>query len=601
MVTVAVLAGLAAYSGYNANVKAASTALAAQAKRQSAEVHAEMDAALNSAIALANVLSAVKSPGNVQPLSREQVTGMLRQVASRMPNVLAVYTAWEPNSFDGKDSDYAGKPGYDATGRLLPYLARNSLGEVTLEPLTDLENQERGPTGVRKGEYYLCSKETLVPCVLDPYPYPIEGKEVLMTSLIAPIVLDGRFFGIAGIDIQLGTLQRQVDRANDGAEQRQVAILSTNGRIVAARNRPSLAGKTGIEYRSWLGESTLNSVLQTSDYVARQGDELVAITRMQLDGTRKPWAVAVLVPYRSVTAAARATALRQAATGILVGLIVVALTVFIVVRGIHSILLRAVGQLSRNAGQVSNFSAQVAAASQVLAQGASEQAATIEETSASATQIHSMAAKNADTARGASSLTEQSLIRIGDANERLTRLIAAMAGIQESSNQISKINRTIDEIAFQTNILALNAAVEAARAGEAGMGFAVVAGEVRALAQRSAEAARETSGLIEKSIASYQEGRAKVDQVAEAIQAITRESAAVRELVEGVTRGSEEQARAVEQVSQAIVQMEQVTQRTAAAAEQCASASQEMTAQVYEVNHTLESLESLVGSKGHLA
>jgi methyl-accepting chemotaxis protein/methyl-accepting chemotaxis protein-1 (serine sensor receptor) len=196
---------------------------------------------------------------------------------------------------------------------------------------------------------------------------------------------------------------------------------------------------------------------------------------------------------------------------------------------------------------------------------------------------------------------DQSLKKVGDANQRLERLVHAMKGIQESSNKISKINRTVDEIAFQTNILALNAAVEAARAGEAGLGFAVVADEVRTLAQRSALAAKETASLIEESITRSDEGRKKVDEVVEAIVAITRESGKARELVDEVNLGSQEQARGIEQITRAISQMEQVTQSTAAGAEECASASQEMTGQVRHVNTIIGSLEELVGVKGGLA
>jgi methyl-accepting chemotaxis protein/methyl-accepting chemotaxis protein-1 (serine sensor receptor) len=136
-----------------------------------------------------------------------------------------------------------------------------------------------------------------------------------------------------------------------------------------------------------------------------------------------------------------------------------------------------------------------------------------------------------------------------------------------SVERFSPSSRPIDEIAFQTNILALNAAVEAARAGEAGMGFAVVAGEVRNLAQRCVQAARDTSSLSEDSIAKSANGKTRVDQVAAAILTITRESAKVKSLVEQVHLGSNEQARGIEQIGRAITQMEQITQNTAAAEE----------------------------------
>lgn len=173
-----------------------------------------------------------------------------------------------------------------------------------------------------------------------------------------------------------------------------------------------------------------------------------------------------------------------------------------------------------------------------------------------------------------------------------------MDEIHASSGKISKIIKVIDEIAFQTNILALNAAVEAARAGEAGMGFAVVADEVRNLAQRCAQAARDTSSLIADSIRTSNDGKSKVDQVAGAVRSITAESAKVKVLVDEVSVGSEEQTRGIEQVAKAINQMEQVTQRSAASAEEGAAAAEELNAQSATMRELVDRLAALAGTQG---
>ena len=173
--------------------------------------------------------------------------------------------------------------------------------------------------------------------------------------------------------------------------------------------------------------------------------------------------------------------------------------------------------------------------------------------------------------------------------------MVSMNEINASSDKISKIIKVIDEIAFQTNILALNAAVEAARAGEAGMGFAVVADEVRNLAQRSAQAAKDTAGLIEESIAKSKDGKTKLGQVAAAVRSVTESASKVKTLVDEVKLGSEEQARGIEQVSKAITQMEHVTQTTAANAEETASASEELSAQSETLRAIVGRLNGMIG------
>jgi methyl-accepting chemotaxis protein/methyl-accepting chemotaxis protein-1 (serine sensor receptor) len=272
-----------------------------------------------------------------------------------------------------------------------------------------------------------------------------------------------------------------------------------------------------------------------------------------------------------------------------------ALLAFVIVRSVNAALTQAIAELSEGAEQVASAASQVSSSSQSLAQGSSEQAASLEETSASSEEINSMSRKNAENSRGAADLVSQSQQKFDSTNKSLEQMVVAMAEIKSSSDKISKIIKTIDEIAFQTNILALNAAVEAARAGEAGMGFAVVADEVRNLAQRCAQAAKDTASLIEESIAKSNDGKTKVDQVAVAIQTITEESAQVKTLVDEVNLGSQEQARGIEQIGKAIAQMEQVTQKTAANAEESASAAEELTAQSETLKDIVGRLTTMVG------
>lgn len=251
--------------------------------------------------------------------------------------------------------------------------------------------------------------------------------------------------------------------------------------------------------------------------------------------------------------------------------------------------------LHEGAQQITSAAGQVSSSSQTLAQGASEQASSLEETSSSSEEITSMTRKNAENSQMAASVMAEVDQRVTEGNRTLEEMVQSMQEITGSSDKISKIIKVIDEIAFQTNILALNAAVEAARAGEAGMGFAVVADEVRSLAQRSAQAAKDTASLIEESIAKSNEGSQRLEHVAQVIHAITESAAKVKTLVDEVNLGSREQARGIEQISKSIAEMDRVTQSNAASAEESASASEQMSAQAEALQNIAKELRALVG------
>jgi methyl-accepting chemotaxis protein/methyl-accepting chemotaxis protein-1 (serine sensor receptor) len=273
------------------------------------------------------------------------------------------------------------------------------------------------------------------------------------------------------------------------------------------------------------------------------------------------------------------------------------IVIVLMVQGISRTLQQLASTMSQGAEQVATAAGQVAGVSQALAQASSEQAASLEETAASGHDLASMTRKNVDhTIKASASVTETGK-QVSTATSALDTMVGSMQEITASSGKISKIIKVIDEIAFQTNILALNAAVEAARAGEAGMGFAVVADEVRNLAQRCAQAAKDTAGLIEESIQTAEGGSARLNLVVDAIQGISQQAAQVQSLVNHVSDGSQEQSRSIDQISAAVAQMQKVTQNTAASAEQGAAASQEMSAHAESMRAAVGRLYDLVGGE----
>ncbi len=285
---------------------------------------------------------------------------------------------------------------------------------------------------------------------------------------------------------------------------------------------------------------------------------------------------------------------------IAVFLLILATTVTLILLLSNSVAATIQGVATRLLGgaeQVAAASAELSAQSQQLAQGASEQAATIEETSASLEEVSSIIRNNTENARKADEIAKLAQGMADRGSVDMQAMSAAIGALKDSSQDIGKIVKTIDEIAFQTNILALNAAVEAARAGEAGMGFAVVADEVRSLAQRSAQAAQETTQKIAGAMVKTATGVSLSGKVAESFQDIAASVRQVVEMAGKVAGASARQTEGIGQINSAMGVMNQVTQSTAASAEESAAAAEQLNAQAYSVQSDVLELLSLVGGR----
>ena len=291
-------------------------------------------------------------------------------------------------------------------------------------------------------------------------------------------------------------------------------------------------------------------------------------------------------------------ALAQSATVSILGIAAALALGWFIIRSINSVLRQTAAVLDDAASQVASAAGQVSGTSQSLAEGSSEQAASLEEASSSLEELSSMTKRNAASAATAKDFSGQTRTAADAGNTAMGEMRTAMDAIKTSSADIGKIIKTIDEIAFQTNILALNAAVEAARAGEAGMGFAVVAEEVRSLAQRSAASAKETAAKIEVAIQNGEQGVVISEKVAGSLDIIVEKARQVDALVAEIATASNEQSTGIGQINLAVGQMDKVTQSNAANAEETAAAAEELSSQSIALRDAVTDLRLLVGGAG---
>jgi methyl-accepting chemotaxis protein len=287
--------------------------------------------------------------------------------------------------------------------------------------------------------------------------------------------------------------------------------------------------------------------------------------------------------------------LLQGAIWTLAGLALIGSGAFLTIRSVGRGMLALQEELLGSSDQVAAASFQVASASQHLAQGAATQAASLEDASATMSQVADMVHTNAENTAEASRLVDNSRASMKSSHKLLKSAKECIDQIAMAGEKTAKIIRTIDEIAFQTNLLALNAAVEAARAGEAGSGFAVVAEEVRHLAQRSAQSAKETEQLIGESLRAIKEGHELVQKSLDEFYRMGDDAKQVSELFAVISQASREQAHKIDQINEALAQINRVTQQNAASAEESSSASQELSSQAETMRASVRGLAALAG------
>ena len=638
----------------------------ALAQAQVNRIQAQLQAPLQIATSLARVHTLTALTGDdgmpMANLRREELINLARQTLIENPDLTSTYIAWEPNGVDANDLMYRGDEPGMLDGRFASWIYRDGSGQMKIDRLSDIEDTRLLDTGIRAGEYYLCPREQLKPCVGDPAPYDMNGQTYLLSSFNAPILVDGKFHGIVGADISVDFIQQLLSNANAQlyGGVGEIALISNNGRLAAYSTDKSLIGKPAAQILD-AEEQVLVQRLpagQSHYQIDQAGGHVALFLPFSFEGTDARWVLMLQLPIAEVMkdldqlmAALGAESRSSLTTMLIIGVLIAVaglLAIWLISRritrplrdmvvmldnigqgegdltqrlhidsrnelgqiatGFNTFLTRLQGMISGVVGsvqKVSDASEHTADIAIRTDKGVQTQLAEIELV---ATAVHEMTATAQDVARNATQAAEAASHADRAANQgrhivqdtgatitelagEIGRAVDVVQTLARDSENIDAILVTIRSIAEQTNLLALNAAIEAARAGEQGRGFAVVADEVRNLAQKTQQATGEIQQMIqqlqngtrdvvqvmEQSQSRTQRSVEQADAAAEALQAITQAVSLINDMNNQIASAAEEQSAVAEDINRNVTNIGQVAQNVAGGAEEASQASAGLT------------------------
>jgi methyl-accepting chemotaxis protein len=546
----------------------------------------ELTQSMDSARGIAGTLEVILGSGEMP--SRNQAMLLLEFGLKKQSSIRAIWFCFEPNAFDNRDPQYANLEGFDSTGRCAIQFFRTSSG-ISSGALPDY-------AAPADENAYLQTLKAGRQVIFGPAEHLIGGAQVRVIRLTCPVMDKEKPVGVVGVDIDYEDFCRLLSR-QPVSFKGYLAVTTETWSFVYHPNKERI-GKSLTEVDLWAvpllpsikkGETFATETL--SHTLNAMTLRIGAPVTVGLTGT--PWMVLVTYPQSEVLAEAHHLQAVLIASGAGIMLLVVGVIAW-QARKIALPVQSVVEGLMQGADKMTATAASITEASATVAQHTGEQAASVEETSASCEELSSQTKLNVENSENAHVSARRAREAADEGSTEMEAMLAAMQGIQSSSNNIAKIIQAIDQIAFQTNILALNAAVEAARAGEAGAGFAVVAEEVRSLAQRAAAASRETAALIEDSLLRTKAGDELCQKVAASFAQIREHSRKLDQIVGEITTSSAEQTRGIDHIGQAMTQIEKTVQETAAETQQTASASAELKTEAQHLHEQIAVLMSLV-------
>ena len=438
--------------------------------------------------------------------------------------------------------------------------------------------------------YFTKARDTLRPVISDPVRSKIGNVPIVV--LTVPVQnADGKFTGLVGLSMEIDFLIAVISEQKLGKtgyafaiDQRGIMVAHPDSKRVLELDFSKVAGAESLSKRMIAQETGVDH------YVSSAGAQKVAAFSPVPTSN---WSIAASMDESEFLATAQETRnIIFTLTGIC---LLCAIAAAIVIAGrISAPLKKSVAQLAEASASLDASSNEISHGSTSLANSTTQQAASIEETSAALTEISSSTKTNAEHAGKAAELVAETVQRIQSADERMRGLTEAVQEAAAASEQTRVVIKTIDEIAFQTNILALNAAVEAARAGEAGAGFAVVADEVRSLAGRATQAARESGGTLEKVGGLVQRSKGLAEAAGAEFAAVREDAVRIGTIVSEIATACNEESNAINQVSASLSQIEQGVQSGAAMAEESASAAMEMRHQSATVRQSMVSMQQML-------